>query len=160
MVVSGLRDFVLEGLDGAPIRLAAGGPTLLALVAASGPLVEQLDGLEGLWRRYRPRRLSVLGIVSPEFAEAPLPPPLELAALLRGRRELSFPVSLPISATGPTRHPLFRWLCGPDSPFPGAPRAPFEKWLCDAEGRLVGRFAAGLPPEAPELVSAVADRAS
>jgi glutathione peroxidase len=153
-----LHDFTLDALDGKPLRFERfrGGPVLLVNVASRCGLTPQYAGLEALWREWRERGLTVVGLPCNQFGAQEPGTPLEIQSFCSVNYDVSFPLTQKIEVNGPGRHPLYRWLAGEDSPFPGDVRWNFEKFLCDGQGRLVTRFAPQVTPDAPELRAAVA----
>lgn len=152
-----LHDFSLDALDGNLLRFERfrGGPVLLVNVASRCGLTPQYAGLEALWRAHRDHGLTVVGLPCNQFGAQEPGTALEIQSFCSVNYDVSFPLTAKIEVNGPSRHPLYRWLAGDDSPYAGDIRWNFEKFLCDGEGRLVMRFGPQVTPEAPELVAAV-----
>ena len=68
---------------------------------------------------------------------------------------MTFPLFDKLHTKGPEQHPLYRWLTGSDSPFPGEVAWNFEKFLIAKDGTIAARFKSAVKPDAPELVTAI-----
>jgi glutathione peroxidase len=68
---------------------------------------------------------------------------------------VTFPLFDKIEVNGPKRHPLYVWLAGDRSPFPGDITWNFNKFLIGRDGRIVKRFDSKVKPDAAELVQAI-----
>lgn len=150
--MSSLHDFVLETIEGTPLRFAdyAGRPVLIAIAALASSSVERWRALSSLQQVFRDR-LQV--VVIPERAWTGEDGASRLS-LVRVRLGLDGPVTRCIETGGPAPHLLARWLAGPASPFPGR-IAPFTRFLCDGAGRIVARYPPDIDLESPEVRAAI-----
>jgi glutathione peroxidase len=156
--MANLHAFTLDGIGGEALPLASfkGKAVLLVNVASQCGLTPQYQGLEALWREGRDMGLVVLGLPCNQFGEQEPGSEAQIRQFCALNYDVSFPMSAKLEVNGPGRHPLYRWLAGAGSPFPGDIRWNFEKFLVDREGELVGRFSPDVTPQDAGLRAAIA----
>lgn len=155
--MSTFHGFALQGIDGQPLPLSRyrGRPVLLVNVASQCGLTPQYAGLQALHSEYGPRGLVVLGLPCNQFGAQEPGSEAEILNFCTRRYGVEFPLSAKIEVNGPGRHPLYAWLAGPESPYPGDIGWNFEKFLVDGEGRLIARFGPRISPTEPHLRQAI-----
>ena len=153
-----LKDFTLHDIDGAPLPLSRyeGKAVLLVNVASKCGLTPQYEGLEALWREGREMGLVVVGLPCNQFGAQEPGTPEQIKAFCSLSYDVSFPITEKIEVNGPARHPLYQWLAGPSSKFPGDIRWNFEKFLIGRDGQVRERFAPDTTPQDAGLKSAIA----
>jgi glutathione peroxidase len=145
-------EFRFGALDGGEIALGdfRGRPVLVVNTASRCGFVQQFDGLQALYDRYRARGLMVIGVPSNSFRQE-----LGGAAAVKEFCEVNFAIDFPIAqiteVTGSRAHPFYAWAREKGA----GPRWNFHKILLDGEGRLGGSFGALTPPDAPRLIAAI-----
>ncbi|MEJ5238255.1 glutathione peroxidase [Limisphaera sp. VF-2] len=150
-------DLKLVDIDGKETTLGQyrGKVLLIVNVASKCGFTPQYAGLEQLYRKYRDRGLVVLGFPCNQFGNQEPGTPQEIKEFCTTRYQVSFPLFSKIEVNGPGRHPLYQWLAGPDSPYPGDIRWNFTKFLVSRDGRILKRFDSRVAPESEELVQAI-----
>lgn len=139
------------GIDGGEIDLLAfGGPVLVVNTASRCGFVDQLDGLQALWARYRDRGLTVVGAPSNSFRQE-----LGSEAAVRDFCEVNFAIDFPmtriVSVRGADAHPFYVWARAQGV----APSWNFHKILLDPEGRIAASFGTRVAPDDPALLAAI-----
>ncbi len=147
----------LRGLDGQDLPLAPfkGQLVLVVNVASRCGLTPQYAGLERLYRQYRGRGFTVLGLPCNQFAEQEPDSEQAIGEFCRLNYGVSFPLGSKIEVNGAQRHPLYRLLAGEGAEFPGDISWNFEKFLVGRDGRVLARFSPRTAPDDPALVQAI-----
>ena len=153
-----LKDFTLKDIDGAPLPLSRydGKVVLLVNVASKCGLTPQYEGLEALWREGREMGLVVVGLPCNQFGAQEPGTPEQIKEFCSLSYDVSFPSTEKIEVNGARRHPLYQWLAGASSKFPGDIRWNFEKFLIGRDGHVIERFAPDTEPQDAGLKSAIA----
>ena len=153
-----LKDFTLKDIDGAPLPLSRyeGKVVLLVNVASKCGLTPQYEGLEALWREGREMGLVVVGLPCNQFGAQEPGTSKQIKEFCSLSYDVSFPITEKLEVNGPGRHPLYQWLAGPSSKFPGDIRWNFEKFLIGRDGQVSERFAPDTAPHDAGLKSAIA----
>jgi glutathione peroxidase len=152
-----LHDFEIDALDGGALHLAdfAGQAVLLVNVASECGLTPQYAGLEALYGKYQPKGLVVLGLPCNQFGRQEPGNAAQIRAFCQSNYRISFPMTRKIEVNGDDAHPIYRWLTGAESPYPGEIAWNFEKFVIDREGRIAARFPPPTRPDDPALESAI-----
>lgn len=152
-----LSDFTLPGLTGGEVRFDQPPPkaVLLVNVASRCGLTPQYKQLEVLWRGNQARGLLIVGLPCNQFAGQEPGSADEIASFCSMEYGVSFPLTSKIEVNGPGRHPLYQWLAGSNSAFPGDIQWNFEKFLLDGQGELVARFHPKVRPDDPQVLGAI-----
>ena len=144
--------FTFESIDGGALPLSrfAGRALLVVNTASRCGFTYQYEALQTLWRRYRDRGLTVLGVPSDQFRQE-----LSSEAEVKDFCETNFAIDFPMTAitpvAGSNAHPFYAWAAGRL----GAPRWNFHKYLIDPAGRPVAAFGTGTDPTEPEVLEAI-----
>ena len=80
----------------------------------------------------------------------------EIKAFCRLRYDVTFPMFEKLEVKGPSQHPLYKALTGPDARFPGDVKWNFEKFLVGRDGRLLARYPSGTRPDDKGLLADIA----
>lgn len=164
-------------IDGANDSLAnhKGNVLLVVNVASKCGLTPQYEGLEKLYKQYQDRGFEVLGFPANDFGAQEPGTHEEIMEFCSANYGVSFPLFAKADVTGEGKQPLYAALTqarpekvGPAQEFrdrlKGHGMTPtedpevlwnFEKFLIARDGTVVGRFAPGVEPDSPELVSAI-----
>ena len=167
----------LTRIDGSADTLAnhAGKVLLVVNVASKCGLTPQYEGLEKLFNSYKAKGLEVLGFPANDFGAQEPGTADEIVEFCKVNYGVTFPLFAKADVTGPAQQPLYAALTkaqptkqGPAEEFRerlrGFGMTPtsdpdvlwnFEKFLIGRDGSVVGRFAPGVAPDAPELVAAI-----
>ena len=154
---SPLLQVAVDDIDGHATTLATyeGKVLLIVNVASKCGYTSQYAGLEALHDKYKDRGLVVLGFPCNQFGGQEPGSLADIKSFCSDTYGVTFPMFSKVDVNGPQRHPLYRALAGPASPFPGDVGWNFTKFLVGRDGTVVGRFASGVTPDAAELVAAV-----
>ena len=126
------------------------GQTLLIVnVASKCGFTPQYAGLEGLYRRYKPRGFTVLGFPCNQFGSQEPGTDDDIRQFCLLAYDVTFPLFGKIDVNGPHEHPLYAAL---KSQAPGmlgtkAIKWNFTKFLVGRDGAVLARYA---PRDTPE----------
>ena len=147
-------DFTAETLEGQPAPLAEhkGEVMLIVNTASKCGFTPQYAGLEALYRKYKDRGLTILGVPCNQFGAQEPGNAEEIASFCSLTYDVSFPMMRKVDVNGPAAHPLYAWLKGEKKGVLGTQgiKWNFTKFLIDREGRVVGRFAPTATPQSLE----------
>jgi glutathione peroxidase len=127
----------------------AGKVLLVVNTASECGYTPQYEGLEALYRKYRPRGLVVLGFPSNDFGGQEPGSNKDIAAFCVNQYAIDFPM---FAKTALAKNPLYTDLAKATGQ---APRWNFHKYLVDREGRRVQSFDTRVAPDDPKLVAAI-----
>jgi glutathione peroxidase len=149
-----LLDRSMDTLDEKPQSLCeyAGKVLLVVNTASQCGYTPQYEGLEALYRKYRPQGLVVLGFPSNDFGGQEPGANQEIAAFCVNQYSIDFPMFAKTSVSGAAANPLFAALAKATG---SAPRWNFHKYVVGRDGKQVLSFDTRVSPEDPKLVSAI-----
>lgn len=167
----------LTRIDGASDSLAnhKGKVLLVVNVASKCGLTPQYEGLEALYREKKDAGFEVLGFPANDFGAQEPGSHEEIMQFCSANYGVSFPLFAKADVTGEAKQPLYAALTaalpekqGPAAEFrerlKGYGMTPtedpevlwnFEKFLIGKDGKVAARFAPGIEPNDPALVSAI-----
>ncbi len=107
----GAHRFSFESIDGGTIALAQfrGAPVLVVNTASRCGFVDQFDGLQALYDRYRARGFAVVAVPSNDFRQE-LDSEAEVKDFCAVNFDLDLPMTVITPVRGPAAHPFYRWL--------------------------------------------------
>ncbi|MGK2911929.1 MAG: glutathione peroxidase [Sphingobium sp.] len=147
-----LYDFTVKTADGGTQALSdfAGKALLIVNTASKCGFTPQYAGLETLHREYGPRGFKVLGFPCNQFGGQEPGDAAEIANFCSLTYDVSFPVFAKVDVNGSGTDPLFAWLKAEAPGLLGtqAIKWNFTKFLVDRSGKVVGRHAPTVKPEA------------
>jgi len=167
----------LTRIDGKPDSLAAheGKVLLVVNVASKCGLTPQYEGLEKLYKDKQGEGFEVLGFPANDFGAQEPGTHEEITEFCKVNYGVTFPLFAKADVSGPAKQPLYAALTAarPEKVGPaeairerlkGYGMTPnedpevlwnFEKFLIGRNGQVAGRFAPGVAPDDPQLVSAI-----
>lgn len=153
-----LHEFSVTTIDGQTLNLGdyAGLAVLLVNVASECGLTPQYAGLEELYTTYSDLGLVVLGLPCNQFGAQEPGAEAQIKAFCETNYQTTFPMTAKIEVNGDGADPLYQWLTGNESPFPGDITWNFEKFIVDREGLIAARFDPKTDPADPILKEAIA----
>lgn len=114
----------------------------------------QYEGLQNLYKTYGSRGLVVLGFPSNQFGEQEPGSSGDIKEFCEKTYGVEFPMFEKGDVNGPATQPVYAWL--KSQPGQSADIAwNFEKFLIGKNGKVIQRFADGVQPEDPEVVTAI-----
>ena len=147
-------DFAATALDGQPKPLAdyRGKVLLIVNVASKCGFTPQYTGLEALQRKYAACGLEVLGFPCNQFGAQEPGDAAEIASFCSLTYEVSFPLFAKIEVNGDKADPFYAFLKHEKPGLLGteAIKWNFTKFLVGRDGRVAGRYAPTVKPEALE----------
>lgn len=154
-----LYDYSLPSIDGSTLAFADfhDRAVLLVNVASQCGLTPQYRGLEQLWLDNREHGLVVVGLPCNQFGAQEPGTEAQIAQFCELNYGVSFPLTAKVEVNGPGRHPLYQWLAGDDSPFPGPLQWNFEKFLVGRDGQLAARYSPMVKPQDASLIEKIAE---
>jgi glutathione peroxidase len=171
-----LYEIPVERIDGAAATLQehAGEVLLVVNVASKCGLTPQYEGLEVLQKKFSGQNFSVLGFPANDFAGQEPGSNADIQQFCTVQFGVTFPLYGKIGVTGPTKHPLYRYLTTEKPETEGRDRMEamlrgykmeptsqpevvwnFEKFLISRRGQVVRRFAPDTAPDDPRLIAAI-----
>jgi glutathione peroxidase len=149
-------DFAFRSIDGGPLPLSGfkGKALLVVNVASQCGLTPQYSALEALWTATRDKGLVVLGVPANDFGAQEPGTENEIKTFCETRFAVDFPMTAKEHVIGPEAHPLYKWIAG-ELGEDAAPKWNFHKYLFARDGAIAGTFGSRMPPDAPELKSAI-----
>jgi glutathione peroxidase len=149
-------DFDFTAIDGKPLPLAGfkGRPLLVVNTASQCGFTPQYAGLENLWRMYRDRGLTVLGVPCNDFGAQEPDAPDAIRQFCETRFGVDFPLTAKVRIIGPAAHPFYRWIAG-ELGEGQLPRWNFHKYLIAGDGSIAGTFPSRVDPMGAEMTGAI-----
>ncbi len=149
-------DFAFETLRGTPypLRDLTGKPFIVVNTASKCGFTPQYAGLETLWRRYRERGLTVVGVPCNDFGNQEPGDADEIGAFCETNYGVDFPIMGKVHVKGPEAHPFFTWAAGQGGVL-AKPRWNFFKYLVNKNGKLSDWFASLTTPGSDKFTAAV-----
>ena len=147
----------LTDIDGKSTSLKTykGKVLLIVNVASRCGYTPQYAGLEALQEKYKDQGFTVLGFPCNQFGGQEPGTNEEIKQFCSSKYQVTFPLSDKIEVNGPNRHPLYAFLAGGGSPFPGDIKWNFSKFLIGRDGKILKRFESKVKPDSAELTQAV-----
>jgi len=154
--MTSIYDFTARAIDGKERSLAEFRGKLLLIVntASQCGFTYQYKGLEELHRKYAAQGVEVLGFPCNQFGKQEPGDAAEIKNFCSLNYDVTFPMFAKIEVNGPNAHPLYDHLTrakGGGLPGRGI-KWNFTKFLVGRDGRVLGRFAPNVKPEALDVV--------
>ncbi|MCE9651011.1 MAG: glutathione peroxidase [Parvibaculum sp.] len=137
-----------------PMSRFEGRTVLVVNTASRCGLTPQYRELQGLWERYRPRGLVVLGVPSNDFGAQEPGTEAEILSFCETNYDIDFPLTAKQSVIGEDAHPFYKWIAeiaGEDA----LPRWNFHKYLIGPDGALVNVYGSRVAPLDETLVKEI-----
>ena len=152
-----IYDIKLKDIDGKDVALSdyKGKALLIVNVASKCGYTKQYTGLEALYQKYKDKGVVVLGFPCNQFGGQEPGTNEQIKEFCSSKFNVTFPMFDKIDVNGAGRAPLYTFLAGKDSPFPGDIKWNFNKFLIGKDGKILNRFDSKVTPESPELTGAV-----
>lgn len=140
-------------IGGKPVSLCqyAKGPVLVVNTASQCGYTYQYEGLEKLWRKYKDRGLTVIGMPANDFGSQEPGSNKQIADFCQANFGVSFPMFEKLTTPIPKSAfyaPIIAQVGN------RAPRWNFHKYLIDRSGK-VSSFDSNVEPESRELTGAI-----
>lgn len=146
-----IYDFSAETLQGAELRLAefSGQVVLVVNTASKCGFTPQYEGLEALYRKYKPKGFAIFGFPCNQFGAQEPGDASEIAQFCSRTYDVTFPMFAKVDVNGPGTHPLFAFLKSAEPGVLGteAIKWNFTKFLVNRNGGVVARFAPTTTPK-------------
>jgi len=150
--MTSIYDFSPKQPDGQtkPLSDYRGQALLVVNTASKCGFTPQYAGLEALHRKYGGRGFEVLGFPCNQFGAQEPGDAQEIANFCSTTYDVSFPLFAKIEVNGPNADPLYAYLKKQKRGIFGTSRIKwnFTKFLIAPDGRVVGRYAPTVKPEA------------
>jgi len=137
-----------------PMSRFKGQVVLVVNTASRCGLTPQYRELQGLWERYRPRGLVVLGVPSNDFGAQEPGSEAEILSFCEVNYDIDFPLTAKQAVIGPDAHPFYKWvaeIAGEDA----LPKWNFHKYLVGPDGALVNVYGSRVTPMDEALVKEI-----
>jgi glutathione peroxidase-family protein len=151
---SDLYNYSVEKADGKiDLKEFKDKSVLVVNIATRCGYTGQLDGLEKLYKKYKEKGFTVIGVPSNDFGGQTPEGNKEVVKFCRLKYGASFPISAKQVVTGDKKHPLYKYLTGlTENEEIGWN---FTKFLFDKKGKLVKRFSSSVSPSDETLIKAI-----
>lgn len=145
-----LLNHQFKTLQGKPLDLCAfaGKPLLVVNTASKCGFTPQFEKLEGMYKQYQARGLTVLGFPSNDFKQE-LASSKEIAEFCKLTYFVQFPMAEASSVTGEAANPFFKQLAAATKQ---PPAWNFHKYLIAPDGKTVYAFPSSTAPDAVALM--------
>lgn len=144
----------LIDIDKKPVNLAnyKGKVLLIVNVASKCGFTPQYEGLEKLYRKYKPQGFEILAFPCNQFGNQEPGTNEEIKNFCSTKFNVTFKLFDKIEVNGPNSHPLYKFLKQEKPGMLGTPdiKWNFTKFLIDKNGVVVERFAPQTSPESIE----------
>ncbi|MDQ1558041.1 MAG: glutathione peroxidase [Pyrinomonadaceae bacterium] len=152
-------DFTLKNSKGKDVKLEEfrGQVVMLVNVASKCGYTPQYEGLEKIYKQYKDRGFTILGLPANNFGAQEPGTDEEIQEFCRLNYGVTFPVFSKISVKGDDKHPLYKYLTEKESnlDFAGEIKWNFNKFLVGRDGRILARFDSGDKPEDAKVTQAI-----
>lgn len=128
---------------------------LLVNVASKCGLTPQYEALEALHRKYGPRGFTVVGFPSNDFRGQEPGTEEQIVEFCRANYDVTFPLYAKVHTKGSGQAPIYTYLTGPGSRFPGEIQWNFEKFIIGRDGKVQARLDPKQKPDSPEVIEAI-----
>lgn len=158
MKAESLHDFVLNDIDGKPVKLSKfkGKTVLIVNVASRCGLTPQYAGLEKLYREYKDKNFVILGFPANNFMGQEPGTNEEIKTFCSSKYDVTFPMFSKISVKGDDTAELYRWLIAKSDRPTADVEWNFAKFLVGPDGKLIQRFAPQDAPDSEKLRTSIA----
>ena len=148
--------FTFDGFDGKPLPLDRfrDRAVLVVNTASECGFTGQYAGLEELWRDYRDKGLTVVGVPSNNFGGQE---PLKGEAIqhfCKLNYGVTFPLADRTDVIGRNAHPFYKWALE-QAGQKARPRWNFHKILLDRDGDIAATFATPVEPTSDQVRTAI-----
>jgi len=152
-----MYDLTVKDIDGKDVSLSAykGKVVLIVNVASKCGFTPQYKALEATYEKYKDQGFVILGFPCNQFHSQEPGTDAEIKQFCTSKYGVTFPMFDKIDVNGDNRAPLYVWLAGAGSPFPGDITWNFNKFLIGKDGTILKRFDSKTTPDSPELTSEI-----
>jgi glutathione peroxidase len=150
-------DIPLKDIDGKATTLQPyqGKVILVVNVASKCGYTKQYTALESVYTNYVSQGLVVCGFPCNQFLSQEPGTDAEIKQFCSSKYSVTFPMFDKLEVNGDNRHPLYKFLVGDGSPFPGDIKWNFTKFLIGRDGKIVARFEPKVKPDSEEVTKAI-----
>jgi len=152
-----VQEIALKDIDGKPTNLGAfaGKTVLLVNVASKCGYTPQYEQLEAVYKKYKDRGFTVVGVPCNDFGSQEPGTNDEIKQFCSSKYDVTFPLMDKIHVKGPEQHPLYAYLTGKDAAFPGDIKWNFGKFLIGPDGKILKRWDSAVKPDSKEVTEAI-----
>lgn len=155
-MMASIYDFTARDIDGNERSLSEYRGKLLLIVntASQCGFTYQYKGLEELHRKYAPQGVEVLGFPCNQFGKQEPGDANEIKNFCSLTYDVTFPMFAKIDVNGPKAHPLYDYLTREKGGglLGRGIKWNFTKFLIGRDGKVIGRYAPTVKPEALDKV--------
>jgi glutathione peroxidase len=149
----------MKSLAGQQVDLSQyqGKVVLIVNVASACGYTPQYKGLQGLYNKYGPSGLMVLGFPCNQFGHQEPGSSQQIAQFCQKNYGVTFDMFEKVEVIGRNQCDLYNQLTSPDADakYPGPIQWNFEKFLLARDGTVVARYGSSVAPGAKSLVEAI-----
>ncbi|WP_202901634.1 glutathione peroxidase [Bryobacter aggregatus] len=146
-------DFTMNSITGQPVALKQfeGKPVLFVNVASKCGYTPQYEGLEALYRKYKAKGFTIVGIPANNFGSQEPGTNEEIATFCKRTYDVTFPILSKVDVVGPNITPLYQYLTQTG----GDVKWNFTKFLVGKDGKVIARYESKVKPDDAALVAAI-----
>lgn len=152
-----LYDFKATDIDGKAVALKKfkGKVVLVVNVASKCGLTPQYEGLEALYKEFKPKGLVIVGFPANDFNGQEPGTAEEIKTFCTGKYNVTFPLMSKISVKGEAQAPLYKWLiANSDRPNEDI-EWNFAKFVVGRDGKVLKRLKPQQKPTDSEVREAI-----
>src|SRR4051812_9837725 len=148
--------FTFSALSGGDLRLAefTGRPMLVVNTASLCGYTPQYAGLQELWKEFRGRGLTIIGVPSNDFGGQEPGGVKEIAETAQYQYGVTFPIAAKTVVKGANAHPFYKWAA--EARPKDLPRWNFHKYLVGRDGYIADVFPESVEPADTRIKTAIA----
>jgi glutathione peroxidase len=152
-----IYDIPVKDIDGKDTSLKPykGSVILVVNVASKCGFTPQYEALEAVYKKYAFQGLVITGFPCNQFGHQEPGTDAEIKEFCTSKYSVTFPMFDKLEVNGDGRHPLYTFLSGTNSPFPGNIKWNFTKFLIGRDGKIINRFDSKVKPDSDEVTKAI-----
>lgn len=150
-----IKDKTIKGEDFKMADLK-GKTVLVVNIASQCGYTNQLDGLEGLYKKYKDKNFVVLGVPTNDFGGQTPEDDKSMLEFCQKNYNVTFPVLTKKTVQGKDKRELYKYLTEKTpKEFSGDIGWNFEKFLVSKDGAVIGRYKSSVKPDDKELTKKI-----
>lgn len=150
-----IYDYELKSIKGKTIKVNSfkGKPMMVVNIATRCGYTGQLDDIEKLYKKYKSKGLTVIGVPSNDFGGQTPEDNNKIADFCRLKYNVTFPLVSKTPVVGTKSHPFIKYLV--KSSGGNEIKWNFEKFIIDKNGKITKRFSSSVKPLSSEVETVI-----
>jgi glutathione peroxidase len=157
MKAESLHDFVLNDIDGKPVKLSKfkGKTVLIVNVASRCGLTPQYTGLEALYNEFKKQGVVVLGFPANNYMGQEPGTEAEIKTFCSSKYNVTFPMFSKVSTKGDDQSPIYKWLVASSDRPTEDIEWNFGKFVIGKDGKVFKRLKPTDTPDSEAVRTAI-----